>query len=149
MDRAADPATTALFDQVDASRLHTEALLAADGRRLTGTVSTDQAPPWLAAARAAHVGAGRDGTLRTCAHTTGIQPAAVLAEIPDRIVCWDCYKAAQAHRTCLACGRPAGSTSLLGGVEDARIGLATLYSRVLCTPCADPTTPAGTFGNGN
>ncbi|MFJ5070273.1 hypothetical protein ACIQC7_28070 [Kitasatospora sp. NPDC088556] len=143
-----DPFLTSLYDQIEASSAHGSALLAADGRQVRGPITMAEAEPWTVDLIAAMSRHRRDGTLRCCVHVTGIQPAAILAEQPDVILCWECYRASTATRVCLSCGRFAGSASRFGGVEESVRGIGLLYSRMLCMPCVRPASPGGTFGSG-
>ncbi|MEV8328861.1 hypothetical protein [Kitasatospora sp. NPDC056731] len=108
----------------------------------------EEASQWVRDATTTMDQARQDGTLRLRAHLTSIQPMALLTEDPRRVVCWPCYTEARATRTCSTCGSPAGSASLLGGVESIVRGPAVLYSRVICASCADLGHLVGTFGNG-
>ncbi|MEV7358225.1 hypothetical protein [Kitasatospora sp. NPDC091276] len=145
---AVDPFLTSLWDQATASAAHTDELLAQAGVQRSESASMDEVDQWVRDAIATMDQARQDNALRVCDHLTSIQPMAVLAEAPRRVVCWSCYTEARAVRACLRCGCPAGTASLLGGVESLVRGPAVLYSRMLCMPCAYPASPGGTFGSG-
>ncbi|MFJ1753360.1 NRDE family protein [Kitasatospora sp. NPDC088134] len=127
-----------------------EAWLVARGHSPSIPASTADAPKWqrdmltvLSAAEAA-------GVLRKCPHLTPEpQPAAVMAEAPDLLLCLPCYSEVLPRRVCPDCRKPSGSASLEGGVEDVRRGPLLIYSRMRCAQCAwlkSPTGPEGTFG---
>ncbi|MFE7563379.1 hypothetical protein [Kitasatospora sp. NPDC057500] len=142
------PSRIAVTDQTRAVGDHAERLLIASGRPAPVRTTPDRAAPWFRETRAVMLRAEEDGTLRHCGHLTAPQPAVVLAEAADRLVCWDCCTEAQALRSCHICGRPAGTGSLYGGVEAVIRGPAAVYSRVVCRACAEPAGPRGAFGNG-
>ncbi|MER7707257.1 hypothetical protein ABTX81_30690 [Kitasatospora sp. NPDC097605] len=144
------PAEQARIDRVHAGSQHAEALLLKAGTRVTSHNTPQDSPRWYQDTLAALQQAGRDGTASKCPHLAHPQPTALLAEQPDKLLCWNCYEQSRPVRRCHLCKAPAGTQSLHGGIESVVRGPAVVYSRILCPSCANPgpTEPAGTFGNG-
>lgn len=141
------PAEQARMDQALAGGREARDLLARDGVRVTSVGPREGGPDWYHETLAALQQANRDKTVTTCPHLIGAQPTVVLAEAPTRMICWTCYERARAARTCHPCGRAAGTRSPHGGIEARVAGVAVVYSRILCPPCAGPAAPGGTFAN--
>ncbi|MFI2612034.1 hypothetical protein [Kitasatospora sp. NPDC018619] len=143
-----DVGDTAFLDQAYAARGHWLRLQADRGARRTGEIDAVDAPSWVRDAMEAMIAARNEGRLMHCGHLTSIQPYVVPAESPAELRCPPCHETAQTDRLCHRCGTPAGTASLHGGREQRVVGVGAMYSRLLCPPCADPTSPGGTFGVG-
>ncbi|MFC8450259.1 hypothetical protein [Kitasatospora sp. NPDC057223] len=144
------PASIAMDDQLYAAGAHAARWLEETGRGSGVKVPADQEVRWQRDAVAAMKAATADGTLDCCDHLrAGLEPVVVHAERPWLLLCRSCHVEAMAGRTCLDCGRPAGTSSLLGGVEEMVRSAVAVYSRVRCHDCQrQDNAVSGTFGPG-
>ncbi len=142
------PAETAMDDQLLAGGTDAASRLSKVGWPPEKIVPvTDETVAWVQEIKAALGLAVQDRKLKRCSHMNAPQASVVLAEDPRQVLCWSCYEAAREYRTCVTCKKPAGTSSLLGGLETVMRGPALVYSRVLCMPCGPKPAPVtGTFG---
>ena len=144
------PAVTALDDQLHAAGAHAARWLEETGRGSGVAVPEGQVVQWQRDAVTAMKAATAAGTLACCPHLrAALEPVVVHAEHPGMLLCRSCHAVAMVDRTCLDCGQPAGTSSLLGGVEEMIRSAVAVYSRVRCPGCQQKdTVVSGTFSPG-